>query len=74
MEVCCLDHFTTTLQLINIQLQGAAYSPKGKDVQHVSHSHFSVMLKKNAATTTKQLNSMLDCFFQNGQMVCEVTM
>ena len=46
MEVCCLDHFTTTLQWINIQLQGAAYSPKGKDVQHVSHSHFSDMLKK----------------------------
>ena len=74
MEVCCLDHFTTTLQLINIQLQGDAYSPKGEDVQHVLHSHFSVMLEQNSATTTKHLNSMLDCLFQSGQMVCEVTM
>ena len=56
-----------------MQLQGVVYSPKGEDVQHVLHSHFSDMLKQNAATTTKQLNSILDCLFQNGQMVCVIT-
>eukprot|EP00978_Attheya_sp_CCMP212_P034637 scaffold146167_cov65-Attheya_sp.AAC.2 len=32
------------------------------------------MAKQNAATTTKHLNSMLDCLFQNGQMVRGGTM
>ncbi len=48
-----------------MQLQGVAYIPKDEDVQHVFHSNFSDMSKQNAATTTtKHLNSMLDCACQ----------
>eukprot|EP00978_Attheya_sp_CCMP212_P009408 scaffold22285_cov77-Attheya_sp.AAC.1 len=75
MEGCCLDHFTTPLHhLINMQTPGVAYVPKDKDVQRVFHSHFSDMSTQNAATTTKHLNSMLDCLFQNGQIVRGGTM
>eukprot|EP00978_Attheya_sp_CCMP212_P034636 scaffold146167_cov65-Attheya_sp.AAC.1 len=33
MEGCCLDHFKTLLQLINMQPPGVAYVPQDKDVQ-----------------------------------------
>ena len=57
-----------------MQLPGVSYVTKDEDVQRVFHSHFSDMLKKNAATTTKQLKSMLDCLFQNDYMVLGGTM
>ena len=52
-----------------MQLQGVPYVPKYEDVQCVFHSHLFDMSKQNSVTNTKQLNSMLDCLFQNGQMV-----
>ena len=36
--------------------------------------HIFLVCQKKAATTTKHLKSMLDRLFQNGQMVCGVTM
>ena len=74
MEGCCLDHFKSPLQIINMQSPDVAYVPEDQDVQRVFHSHFSDMSKQNAATTTKHLQSMLDCLFTNGQMVRGGTM
>ena len=57
-----------------MQLPGVAYVSKYEDVQCVFHSHLFDMSKQNSATNTKQLNSMLDCLFQDGQMVSGGTM
>ena len=57
-----------------MQMTGVAYVTKYKDVQRVFHSHFSDMSKQNDATTTKQLNYMLNYLLQNGQMVRGLTM
>ena len=74
MEGCCLNHLKTPLQIINMRMPGVAYVPKYEDVQCVFHSHLFDMSKQNSATNTKQLNSMLDCLFQDGQMVSGGTM